>query len=205
MNLRRLTAKVFAFFILLFANFNSAAAQINSSIYQLPAGTIIRVRMDNEISSKFSGVNDTFTATVAAPVMSREIVVLPIGTILEGRITKARRASAGGKSGDLMISFEKLQLTTGEKRAIEGVLARNLKADSSRTAMLLTILGGATLGGVFGGVFNAKTGALIGAGIGAGAGIGIASLRKGKDIGIKADQEFEIKLTKNVTLPVRDY
>jgi len=205
MNFWRLATKVFAFFILLFANLNPLKAQTDSSIYQLQTGTVIRVQMDNEINSRVSGVNDTFTATVAAPVVVRETVVLPIGTIIEGRITKVRRASPGGKNGDLTISFEKLRLVTGEKREIEGVLVNKIKAKSSQTETLLTILGGTAFGGILGGVSKTKNGALIGAGIGTGVGIGVAFLRKGNEVGIKADEEVEIKLTKNVTLPVQDY
>ncbi len=55
-----------------------------------------------------------------------------------------------------------------------------LKAESSQTANLLTVIGGTALGGIFGAVSKTDNGALIGAGIGAGAGTGIAFLRKGK-------------------------
>ena len=41
--------------------------------------------------------------------------------------------------------------------------------------------------------------------VGAGAGTGFAFLRKGRDVKIKADEKFEIKLTKNVNLPVQDF
>lgn len=204
MNYWRLTAKVFAFFSLFFVCFISAKSQTDS-IYQLPAGTKLLVQMDNEINSKVSGVNDTFTTTIAEPFKVRESVVLPIGTIIEGRIIKVNRASAGGKNGNLLVSFEEMRFANGDKREIKGVLAAELKAESSQTANLLTIVGGTALGGIFGAVSKSDNGALIGAGIGAGAGAGIAFLRKGKEVGIKADERFEIELTKNVTLPVQDY
>ena len=97
MNFWRLATKIFAFFSLIFVSFISVNAQTDS-IYQLPAGTKIRVRMDNEINSKVSGVNDTFTATIAEPVKVREAVVLPIGTIIEGRIKKVKRRRRADKT-----------------------------------------------------------------------------------------------------------
>jgi len=194
--------EIFAFIILLFAGFISVNAQ---SIYELPAGTTMRVQMDNEINSKVAAVNDTFTATLAAPVRVQETVLLPIGTVIEGRITKVRRASLGGKSGSLEVSFQTLRLANGAKRNIEGVLVSELKIESSPATNVLTILGGTALGGIVGALSKAENGALIGAGVGAGAGTGAAYLRKGKNVSIKADEEFEIKLTKNVNLPVQDF
>ena len=204
MNFWRMATKIFAFFSLLFASLISANAQSDASIYELQAGTKMLVQMDNEINSKVSSVNDTFTTKVVAPVVVRETVVLPTGTIIEGRVIKVRPASAG-KGGSMTVAFEMLRLANGEKRAIEGVLVKQLKAESSQGTNVLAIIGGTALGGIFGAVSKAENGALIGAGIGAGAGTGVALLRKGKDVSIKTDEKFEIKLTKNVTLPVPDF
>jgi hypothetical protein len=205
MNIRLITTKVFAFFSLLFTISISANAQTDSSIYQLQTGTKIRVRMDNEINSKVSSENDTFTVKISEPLKVRESVVLPIGTIIEGRITKVKRAALGGKSGSLEVSFETLRSPDGAKQKIEGVLVNRLNAESSLTANALTIIGGTALGAIVGAASKSQSGALIGAGVGAGAGTSIAFFRKGKDVKIKTDEEFEIELTKNVTLPAQDY
>ena len=205
MNIWLITTKVFAFFSLLFVITISTNAQTDSSIYQLQVGTRIRVRMDNEINSKVSSENDTFTAKISEPLKVRESVVLPIGTIIEGRVTKVSRAALGGKSGILEVSFESLRSLDGVKQKIEGALVNPLTAESSSTPTALTIVGTTALGGIIGAVSKAENGALTGAGIGAGAGTGIALFRKGKDVKIKTDEEFEIELTKDVTLPVEDY
>ena len=202
MNLRFMKTEIFAFIILLFANFISADAQSN---YEIPAGTMMRVSMDNEINSKDANAGDTFTATLASPVLIQETVLLPIGTVIEGRITRVKRASLGGKSGSLEVSFQTLRLVNGAKREIEGVLVNRLKIESAPKVNVLTILGTTALGGIVGAVSKVENGALIGAGVGAGAGASIAFLRKGKNVSIKADEEFEIKLTRTVNLPVQDF
>jgi len=74
-----------------------------------------------------------------------------------------------------------------------------------RTFNLLSALGGAAIGAAIGAVSKADNGTLIGAGIGAGVGTGIAFFRKGKDVRIRTDEEFEIELEREVTLPVLDY
>ena len=204
MNFWRMATKIFAFFSLLFASLISANAQSTSSIYELQAGAKMLVQMDSEINSRVFRVDDTFTTKVVAPVIVREAVVVPIGTIIEGRITKIQSASAG-KSGSLTVTFEVLRLANGDKRAIEGVLVKPLKAESSQGTSVLAIIGGTALGGIFGAVSKTDNGALIGAGIGAGLGTVITLLKKGKDVSIKTEERFEIKLTKNVTLPVPDF
>lgn len=205
MNTWLITTKVFAFFSLFFAFFISAPAQSDASIYQLPSGTKIRVRMDNEINSKVSSENDTFTVKIFEPLKVRESVALPIGTVIEGRVTKVGRASSSGKNGVLEVSFETLRLEDGEKRRIEGVLTDKLQIESTNTTDALTIIGGAALGGIVGAFSKVGSGALIGAGIGAGAGTGIVFLKKGRDVKIRTDEEFDIVLTKSVGLPVQDY
>ena len=49
-------AKVFATLILFFVSFYQLHAQSAESIYRLPAGTRIKVRMEGDIGSKFSSV-----------------------------------------------------------------------------------------------------------------------------------------------------
>ena len=202
MNLRFMKTEIFAFIILLFGNFVSVNAQ---NIYELPAGTTFRVQMDNEISSRVASVNDTFTVTLAAPVSVEQTVLLPSGTVVEGRVTKVKRALLGGKNGSIEVVFESLRMPNGTKRQIEGVLVKKLNFESSPLTNLSMVFGGTVLGGIVGTVFKGKTGALIGAGIGAGTGMSVVFLRKGREAGIKADEEFEIRLTKTVNLPVRDF
>ena len=78
-------AKVFAFFILFFVIYIPLSAQsppAADSIYRLPAGTHIRLRMQGDIGSKFSSVDDTFLTRVALPVVVRDVTVLPMGVVM---------------------------------------------------------------------------------------------------------------------------
>lgn len=200
---RREMAKIFAFFLLFFVSFSSLPGQ--SSIYRLAPGTKIRVQMDNEINSEVSSVDDTFTTTVAEPVKIRETVVLPAGTVIEGRITRAERASFGGRGGALALRFETIRFANGETRAIDGRPVNELKAESVRKENLWIIAGGTALGALIGAVAKKGNGALIGAGLGAGVGAGTTVLRKGRQVRIKRDEKFEIELTREVVLPVEDY
>ena len=190
--------------LLIFANFSLTYAQADS-IYRLPAGTRITLKLDAEINSRVSSVDDTFTAIVTKPVLVRETVVLPAGSVVEGRVASVSRAAGGGKGGKLDVTFEWLKLSADTRRNIDGVLIKKLSADSSQTFNTLSILAGTVAGVGVGAAARSATGALIGAGVGAGIGTGLALFRKGKEVRIRKDEEFEIELKKEVVLPVLDY
>jgi hypothetical protein len=199
------STKIFVFIFSLFIISISAQQTTDESIYTLQAGTAIQVKMDNEINSKVSSVNDTFTVTVSKAVVVRETEILPVGTVIEGRITGVKPASTGGADGSFEVRFETLRLTNGVKRQIEAVLANQEKPKSSNTFNILSVIGGTALGALIGTATQKENGALIGAGIGAGVGTGAILMRKGKEERIKTGEEFEIRLNKQVTLPVEDY
>lgn len=190
--------------LLIFANYSFSAAQTDS-IYRIPAGTHIHLKLDAEINSRVSSVNDTFTAIVSKPVMVRDTVVLPAGAFVEGRIISVSRAASGGKGGKLDVVFEWLKLSIDTRRNIDGVLIKKVAADSSPTFNALSIIGGTAAGAVVGVATGSGVRALIGAGVGAGIGTGIALFRKGKEVRIRKNEEFEIELMKEVVLPVLDY
>lgn len=204
MDFKTAAVRVLAVSFLLFANSILVAAQTDS-IYQIPAGTRIMLRMDVELSSKVASVGDTFTTAIAKPVMLRDTVVLPAGTVLEGRVTGVSAASTGGANGRLDVVFESLRLFKTTPRKIEGELVKKLEQRSSSLTNVLTIVGGTVAGAVLGSFTKSGSRALLGAGIGAGAGTGVALVRKGKDVRIQRDEEFEIVLKKDVVLPVLDY
>lgn len=204
MNVFAAVRKTASLLLLIFANFVIVSAQVDS-IYRLPAGTRITVRLETELSSKVASKNDTFKAFVAKDVKNRETVVLPAGTEIEGRVTGVSRAKSGGKNGKLDIVFEWLRLSKDAKREIDGILITKFRTESSSTLNALSLIGGTATGALIGAAAMSGKGALIGAGIGAGMGTGIMLFKKGKELRIAKDEEFEIELKKEVVLPVLDY
>lgn len=197
------TRNLAVLFLLIFANSLSSYAQ-SDSIYRLPEGTRITIKLDVELSSKVASVNDTFFASVAKPVTNRERIVLPEGTVIEGRVVEVERAGAASKNGEIEVVFETLRIA-GQIRRIEARPVVSVSTRSSNAFSFLSILGGAAVGTALGSASNSSSGALIGAAVGAGAGTGVALLKKGKDAKLRKGQEFEIELKREVTLPVLDY
>ena len=205
------TAKVFALLILFFVINYPLRAQApaelkkqTDSIYRIPVGTRIRLRMEGVISSKFSTANDTFLARVAVPVVIRDVSVLPAGTIVEGRITETSPAGLGNRNGRMDFRMETLKFSDEVNRSIDGVPVQTLKA-KHHPGRWFPILGGSVLGAAVGFAVGSVPGAVIGAGIGLGVGAGARYSKKGSNVGLKDDDIFEIELKKEVVLPVLDY
>lgn len=198
--------KVFAVLSLIFLSSFATAAQTHSdSMYVLPAGMKIRVRMDTEISSKINAVNDTFIVRIAEPVSNRGETVLPAGLIIDGRILNASAAEFGSVDGKLKVDFVRLRLSRSEAIVFDAKPVRPIKAPSQGFFKAVTIGGMTLVGGLLGAASDVKGGALIGAAIGAGSGSGVAFIKKGRDVKIKTNEVFEIELTQAVTLPAKEY
>ena len=200
------TAKVFALLILFFVISHPLRAQSRvdtDSIYRVPVGTHIRLRMEGEISSKFSTANDTFLARIAAPVVIRDVTVLPAGTLVEGRIVEALPAGLGSRNGRMDFRMETLKFSDVLNRSIDGVPIEPFKP--KRSNKWFPTIGGSLLGAAIGFAIGSAPGAAIGAGIGGGIGAGAGYSRKGSNVGLKEDDIFEIVLKKEVVLPVLDY
>jgi hypothetical protein len=196
--------------LLIFANFSFVNAQadgrdIRDSIYRIPAGTRMKLKLDAEINSRVSSVNDTFVATLTEPVMIREVAVLPKGTIVEGRVVTSQPAGLGIKPGTLDVTFEILRLAGDETRQIDGRMLGTTSVKSSRRFAAFSILGGAIGGAAIGAASKSTARSLIGAGVGGGAGAAIALSRRGNEARIAKDEEFEIELKREVILPVLDH
>ena len=197
-------------FSLLFVNpivlvAQTTSKQSRTNIYELQVGTKIRLQMDNEINSKSSSVNDTFTAKVVKPIVVDGVTILPVDVIVEGRVIDVRSAASAGKGGKLEVRFEKLRFKNGLTRNIDAVLVNPLKSKSAGSKNALTVIGGTIIGALIGVFAKSDSGALIGASLGAGVGTGTVLIRKGKEVRIKADKKFEIELKKKVTLPAEGF
>src|SRR6187549_2704820 len=133
---------------LIFVNLSTLSAQ-SDSVYHLVVGTRISVKMDVELNSNVAGVNDTFTAVVAKPVMIRDTIAVPVGTVVEGRVRGASAASVGD-DGKLDLVFELLRIPNLPSRHIEAELVEPVHARSSGLIKALSVVGGTVVGAVLG-------------------------------------------------------
>ena len=181
--------------------------------YTVPANTVIRVRMNEKLTSKSARVGDTFTTTVVDPVYAGGIEVVPAGSILIGRVTMVKRAARKSKAGEIGVQFTSIRTPRGTSYAINGSLAGEeggevnadneggVKGRSSKKRNIGFIGGGAAGGALIGAIAGGGSGAAIGAGVGAGLGIAGSLLSKGKEAEVKSGTEFGVILNRSVALP----
>jgi hypothetical protein len=147
---------------------------------ELREGTLLKTKMIDTLSTSTTIEGSRFTAAVTEPIERNGRVIIPVGSILEGRVTEVH----GGKriSGGALLHLETSDVTlpdgthyivhaqvvgTGKsefKVTDEGTLKKKDHAKET-----LVVLGGVTgAGAVTGAVLGGGVGAIVGASIGAG-------------------------------------
>ncbi len=147
----------------------------------IPSGTSVKVRLDQKLETGETKAGESFTATVAEPVVARGRTVLAQGSRVQGRVIEA--VSSGRMKGAASLTLE---LTQAGRSAVQSdLLLINGKSHLLRNAELIG--GGAAAGAVIGGVAGGKKGAAIGAAVGAGAGTVTAYMTGKKEIVLPAE------------------
>lgn len=158
----------------------------------VPAGTPLHVRLDQALDTKRSRAGETFTATLAEPVVVAEQTVVPKGTEFRGHVTTSDASGRLKGRAVLGVTLDSFDLkgksykidTSADNRASTGHKKRNG----------LLIGGGAGLGAALGAVAGGGAGALIGAGAGAAAGTAGAAATGKKNVGFPAETLFTFSL-----------
>ncbi len=169
--------------------------------YVVPANTVLRLRLNDKLSSKDARVGDTFTSTVVTPVYVRGVEVIPAGSIVAGSITHVERASRKSQVGSLNVTFTAIEIPNGKQYALSGSLTASDSADnegqvkgkSSKKSNVRFIAGGAVIGGVINGAAGAAAGGVIG--------VARGIIKKGKEAEVNPGTEFDIVLNRGVSLP----
>ena len=182
--------------------------------FAVPANTVIRTRMDAEMSSRTARVGDRFSTTVTEPVYggASGVEVIPVGSKIWGRVTTVKRA--GRRSpGNISVSFNQVELPTRARYTINGSLSSlqtdDVNADnegtvtgkSNRKRDAVFIGGGAATGAIIGAIAGGGKGAAIGAILGGGLGTAGRVYEKEEDAEVKSGTEFGVILNRSVSLP----
>ncbi|MDQ3635043.1 MAG: LysM peptidoglycan-binding domain-containing protein [Acidobacteriota bacterium] len=208
LNITKLFVGLMAFVFVL------GTAETFAQSYRVEAGQRIRVRMEDEISSKTNRVGDRFDTKVVEPVYSRSgVIVVPTGSTVVGRVDRVTQAKKGGDPGTIDVSFTEIRLPDGRSQRINGSLTsldtKSAKSDNEGSASgddrkndkLIFIGGGAAGGAVLGGLIGGGKGALIGGILGGVGGLLGERLTKGEDAKVKSGTEFGVYVNRAFNLP----
>lgn len=143
----------------------------------IPAGTWLKVRVDDRISSDSNRTGDVFTATFAQPLIVDGVVVARRGQTLEGRVTEAVRAGRIKGRSHLAVEMVEMALADGRQMPVRTQLMESGAAPSKGRDAVGAGTTTAT-GAAIGAAASGGKGAAIGAGAGAAAAvIGVLATR----------------------------
>jgi hypothetical protein len=166
--------------------------------YIVPGNTIVRLRMNEKLTSKTAHVGQTFTTTVVTPVYVKGTEVFPAGAVVHGHVTHVERASRKSNAGSINVAFTSIKIPNGVSHPISGSLASSdsvdnegeIKGNSSKKRNASFVGRGMVVGGLMNGAAGVATGGLIGAARGL--------IKKGEEAEISAGTEFNMILNQSV-------
>jgi hypothetical protein len=166
----------------------------------LEEGTEIQVRLEDRLSSATARREDRFEASVAAPVRSRGMVVIPAGTRIQGVVQSVERGERPSRAGRLGLSFYAIYLDERTRTDISTrVVSIQEEIDKNDQAKKAGV--GAVLGAVLGSMIGGKKGAVIGVLAG---GAGGVLAKTGEDVVLPAGTVLTLSLDRELTVRDQD-
>ena len=164
---------------------------------QVAAGTMINVRLTQDIDVDTSKTGMRFKAIVDDPVMVNGAIAIPRGATAE--VQAAEVAQSGKMKGSDKISLKLNSVAFGGMvyPIATGYVETKGKGEGKKTAR--TIGGGAGLGAIVGGIAGGGEGAAIGAAIG-GAGGAVMAASGEEHLKLPAETRLQFRLSGAVTL-----
>jgi len=162
----------------------------------IPAGTRLRVRLDQDLGSKISQPGETFGATVADDVVVDGTTVIPRGARAEGTVIDAK-ALGHFKGGALLeLRLERVHTQWGSYAVATSTMVRAEKGKGRRTGLFAG--GGGAFGAIVGGLAGGGKGAALGALAGAGAGAAGSAMTGNHEIFLPAETLVTFRLEHGV-------
>ena len=164
----------------------------------IPAGTVLRLRVDRGFGSDISRVEDSVPATLARAVVIDGRTILPTGSVAAGYVSEAVRPGKVQGRGRVAVRFTRINPGGEQYRMQTRSWVAVAPATKKKDALTIGIpaAGGAVVGALIGG----KKGAGIGAAAGGGAGTAAVLTTRGKDVRVGRGAVLSVRLTSPLTV-----
>ncbi len=167
-------------------------------VADLPAGTRLRIRLDQDLGSKISQSGETFPATIVDDVVVNGQVVIPQGARAQGTVVDAHPLGRFKGAAILEVRLDGVQSRWGIYPVSTTSVDRVEKGKGMRTGLFAG--GGAGLGALIGGLAGGGKGALIGGLAGAGAGTAGDAFTGNKEIYLPQGTYLTFHLERSVAI-----
>lgn len=139
----------------------------------IPAGALVRVRINQTLDSARTKPGDRFDGIVVNDVAAAGAIAIPRGATIHGTVVDAKKSGAISGRGELSLQLNSVSLG-GQDYAIASDIWQHNGADKAVQSVNSTIVGG-VLGALVGAAAGGGQGAAIGAGVGGAAGLGASA------------------------------
>jgi len=183
----------------------------------VPAGTTVLLHLKSPIDTHSARVGDGVYCETSFPVTMDNIMAIPAGTYVKGRITRVERSGRIKGRAELQVHFTtmifpsgytvdlpgSLQSTPGAENSTVADNEGTVKANGQKGKDAGTVGKGAGIGAAVGGL---GTGTLKGAGIGGGIGAGVGLIKvlatRGQEVRLPTGTSLEMVLQRPLTVDI---
>lgn len=162
-------------------------------------GTYVTVRINQMLSSDRNKAGDTFSATLARPIVVDGIVVAERGQTLGGKVTEAKKAGRVEGTSRLGVQLTDIPVADGSQMAVQTSLL-NFNGPTSVGRDVGAVAGTTALGAAVGAAAAWGRGAAIGAGAGAAVGLVGVLLTRGHPTIIPPESVLTFRIDQPVTI-----
>ena len=148
---------------------------------EVPAGTAIMIKLDEEVGTHNKSSGDRFKATLEGNLSVGGKVVVPAGSVVYGKVVRATKGRIA-KNAELELTLTSVNVN-GD---IVPLYTSSIGGQGPNSGAGRKVVKGALIGGLADGSRGSKDGAKIGA--------GVAILAGGKDAGARAGTLLEFRL-----------
>jgi hypothetical protein len=173
-------------------------AQNQPAQVTIPDGTPINIRLTQSLGSARSVSGQSFAATLDAPIVVDNAVVVPRGANVTGRVLYAKHSGRLKGRAELVVTLTSLEAFAQDYRVVTS--RKSWRGGSHRKRDLGWIGGGGGGGALIGAVAGGGVGAAIGAGVGAGGGTVTAFVTGRKNILLPSETRLRFVLRRAITV-----
>lgn len=164
----------------------------------IPPGTLLQVRTNEPVGTKFAREGTPVQFTVIQDVAFGGVLAIPRGATAHGVVTEIKKNGDLGGSAELALRLTSLDLG-GQSYALESDQFK-VKGPNKAERTVSNAIGGALLGAIIGGAAGRGEGAAIGAGVGAAAGTAASAATPGPGVWIPVEALVDFHLMAPVTV-----
>lgn len=174
----------------------SAAPAPRARVVTVPAGTSIQIQMIDSVDSATNKIGDTFLASLAAPIVVNDEVVVSKDTDVYVKLASAKTSGKFTGQSELTLELDRMKYRGKDYPLTSSTFQQVGESRGKDTAKKTAI--GAAIGTAIGAIAGGGKGAAIGAGVGAGSGAAAQVFMKGKQVKVPAETKIDFRLEQPV-------